>query len=73
LLLIPMFILLALPPLAATATGYLLGSLLIRYVTLGVFAGVAVCAYLLLINVQGQSLERHEVEILEAVREPTDD
>jgi len=73
LLLIPMFILLALPPLAATATGYLLGSLLIRYVTLALFAGIAVCAYLLLINAQGQSLERHEVEILEAVREPTDD
>jgi hypothetical protein len=73
LLLIPMFILLALPPLGATATGYLLGSLLIRYVTLGVFAGIAVCAYFLLINAQGQSLERHEVEILEAVREPTDD
>ena len=73
LLLIPMFILLALPPLAATATGYLLGSLLIRYVTLALLAGIAVCAYLLLINAQGRSLERHEVEILEAVREPTDD
>ena len=73
LLLIPMFILLALPPLVATATGYLLGSLSMRYVTLALFAGIAVCAYLLLINAQGQSLERHEVEILEAVREPTDD
>lgn len=73
LLLIPMFILLALPPLAATATGYLLGSYLIGYVTLAMFAGLAVCSYLLLINAQGRSLERREVEILEVVREPIDD
>jgi len=73
LLLIPMFILLALPPLAAAATGYLLGSLLIGYVTLAMFAGIAVSSYLLLINAQGRSLQRREVEILEAVREPTDD
>lgn len=73
LLLIPMFILLALPPLAATATGYLIGSLLIGYVTLAMFAGIAVCSYLLLINAQGRSLERREVEILAVVREPTDD
>ena len=73
LLLIPMFIVLALPPLAATATGYLIGSLLIGYVTLAMFAGIAVCSYLLLINAQGRSLQRREVEILEVVREPTDD
>ena len=73
LLLIPMFILLALPPLAAAATGYLIGSLLIGYVTLALFAGIAVCSYLLLINAQGRSLQRREVEILEVVREPTDD
>ena len=73
LLLIPMIILLAVPPLAATAAGYFTKSLLMGYITLAVFAGLAVCSYLLLVNAQGRSLERREVEILEAVREPSDD
>jgi small-conductance mechanosensitive channel len=73
LLLIPMLILLSLPPLAATATGYLTQSWYVEYATLTLFAGLAVFAYLLLIDEQGQALQRREVEILEAVREPTDD
>lgn len=73
LLLIPMLILLSLPPLAATAAGYLTQSWYVEYATLTLFAGLAVFAYLLLIDEQGQALQRREVEILEAVREPTDD
>jgi hypothetical protein len=73
LLLIPLLILLALPPLAAVAAGYLSESLLVEYATLATLAGLALVFYLLVINVQGRSLERREVEILEAVREPSDE
>jgi hypothetical protein len=73
LLLIPLLILLALPPLASVAAGYLSESLLVEYATLATLAGLALVFYLLVINVQGRSLERREVEILEAVREPTDE
>ena len=68
-----MIALLALPPLAATAAGYLARSLLIEYVTLLVIAALAVGFYLLIINAQGHSLQRREVDILEAVQEPTED
>ncbi len=73
LLIIPLLILLAIPPLAATAAGYFTQSLVIEYVTLALFATLAVCSYMLLIDHQGRGLQRREVEILEAVREPTDD
>ncbi len=73
LLLIPILILLALPPLAATAAGFLAQSLLVEYATLALLAAIAIGFYLLLIGAQGRSLEQREVEILEAVREPTDD
>jgi hypothetical protein len=73
LLIIPLLILLAIPPLASTAAGYFTQSLVIEYGTLALFATLAVCSYLLLIDLQGRGLERREVEILEAVREPTDD
>ncbi len=73
LLLIPMVLMLAVPPTIAVAAGYLTRSLLIEYVTLTVFAGIAVASYLLIINSQGRMLQRREVEILEVVREPTDD
>lgn len=73
LLLIPIIILLALPPLAATAAGYIARSWLVEYATLTLFAGITVAAYLLLIETQGEALQRREIEILDAVREPTDD
>jgi hypothetical protein len=73
LLIIPLLIVLATPPLVSAATGYFTQSLGIEYVTLALFALLAVCAYLLLIDLQGRALQRREVEILEAVREPTDD
>ena len=73
LLLIPMIALLALPPLAAIAAGYLTRSLFIEYVTLSVIAALVVGIYLVIINAQGHSLQRREVDILEAVHEPTED
>lgn len=73
LLLIPIVLMLAVPPTAAIAVGYLTRSLLIEYVTLAVFAGLALASYLLIINPQGRMLQRREVEILELVREPSDD
>ena len=73
LLMIPMILGLALPPLAATAAGYIAQSLLVEYVTLAVLAALALGFYLLLINAQGDSLQRRELEILEAVNDPGND
>jgi hypothetical protein len=70
LLLIPMIVVLALPPLAATAVGYIAQSLLIEYATLAVLAVLAIGFYLLLLNGQGESLRQRELEILEAVNDP---
>ena len=70
LLLIPMIFALALPPLAATAAGFVAQSLLVEYATLTTLAALALGFYLLLINAQGSSLERRELEILEAVNDP---
>jgi hypothetical protein len=72
LLLIPIIILLALPPLGAAAAGFIAQSWLIEYATLAVFGVFAVGAYLLLIGTQGEALQRREVEILEAIREQSD-
>jgi hypothetical protein len=71
-LLIPILVLLAMPPLVATAAGYFTRSMLIEYATLAAFAALSVGFYLLVIKQQGRSLERREIEILDAVREPTD-
>lgn len=73
LLLIPMIVVLALPPLAATAAGYVAQSLLIEYVTLAVLAVLSIGFYLLMISAQGESLQRRELEILEAVNDPGSD
>jgi len=70
LLLIPMIIILALPPLAATAAGFVAQSLLIEYATLAVLAVLSIGLYLVMISSQGESLQRRELEILEAVNDP---
>ncbi|MEP6742032.1 MAG: hypothetical protein ABJB61_05990 [bacterium] len=70
LLLIPMIVLLALVPLAATAAGYVAQSVLVEYATLAVLAVVSVGFYLLLLPFQGEALQRKELEIHEAVNEP---
>lgn len=72
-LLIPMIILLALPPLASAAAGYVAQSLLIEYVTLAVLAVLSMGFYLLMIEAQGASLQKRELAILEAVTDPGSD
>jgi hypothetical protein len=73
LLLIPMVIVLATPPLVATLVGYFTRSLLNEYVMLALFTVLSVGLYFVVINFHGRSLAKHEIEILEAVREPTDE
>ena len=70
LLLIPVILVLALPPLAATAAGYVAQSLLIEYATLAVLAVLSIGFYRVTINAQGESLQQRELEILEAVNDP---
>jgi hypothetical protein len=72
-LLIPMIVLLALPPLASAAAGYVAQSLAIEYVTLAVLAVVSVGFYLIMIGTQGESLQKRELAILEAVTDPGSD
>ena len=67
LLLLPLVLLMAVPPFAAIMIGYFTGSLLVEYVTLAAFAFFALLLYFPLVSFQGRSLERHELEILEAV------
>jgi hypothetical protein len=70
LLLIPMLLVLAVPPLTAALVGYLTASLLLEYATLAALALILIGFYFLVINGQGRSLERREIQILEAVKEP---
>jgi hypothetical protein len=70
LLLIPLLILLGLPPFLSTLAGYFTQSLLVEYATLAALATFFVGLYFSLIGFQGRALQRREVEILEAVREP---
>ena len=73
LLLIPNVIILSITPLAATLAGYFMRSLAIEYLTLAVLALVAIGIYALVLNLHGRTLARREIDILEAVREPTDE
>jgi hypothetical protein len=70
LLLIPMILLLSVGPLGAVIVGYLTSNVFYEYATLAGLAAVSVAMYFLLIGFQGKSLERRELEILEAVKEP---
>ncbi|MDQ1729709.1 MAG: type transport system permease protein [Pyrinomonadaceae bacterium] len=70
LLLLPMIFLLAIPPLAATAAGYVAQSLLVEYITLAVLAALFFVLYWLVIGAQGESLQRREVEMLAAINDP---
>jgi hypothetical protein len=72
-LLIPMIIVLGLPPLFATLVGYLTQSLLNEYIVLALLALMSVGLYFAIINLHGRSLAKREIDILEAVREPTDE
>ena len=70
-LLIPMIFILGLLPFLATLAGYLSESFLVEYAVLALFALLAIGFYLLAVNFQGRSLAKRELEILEAVKEPT--
>ena len=70
LLLIPMIVLLALVPLAATAAGYVAQNVLVEYVTLAVLAALSIAFYLLLLPFQGEAVQKRELAIHDAVNDP---
>ena len=72
-LLIPMIIVLATPPLLAALVGYLSRNIYYEYLALLGLALVSVGLYSLIIDFHGRSLEKREINILEAVREPADE
>ena len=67
LLLVPLFFLLAAPPAASVAAAHFAKSYTVKYVILAAFALLSACFYALVVTRQGRSLERRELEILEAV------
>jgi hypothetical protein len=71
-LLIPMIVLLALVPLAATVAGYVAQSVLVEYVTLAVLAVLSLGFYLMLLPFQGEAFQKRELAIHEAVNDPGD-
>jgi hypothetical protein len=73
LLLIPMVIVLSAPPVLATLVGLFTRSLVYEYLSLFMFAVLAIGFYFLMLNFQGRSLARREIDILDAVREPSDE
>ena len=73
LFLIPLIIFLLIPPVVSTLVGYFTRSLVNEYLLLTLFAFVSVGLYALMINFHGRLLARREIDILEAVREPTDE
>jgi hypothetical protein len=73
LLLIPMIVVLGTPPFLSTVAGFFARSVYVTYATLALFALVAVGLYAIVINVQARDLARREIEILETVREPSDE
>ena len=73
LLLVPMIIVLATPPLLATLVGYFSRNLYYEYLALLGLAVMSVGLYSLIIDFHGRSLAKREINILEAVREPADE
>lgn len=73
LLVIPMLIFMALPPLFATFVGYVTKSIVNQYLTLLVLTLLSVTLYFGVLKFQARSLAKREIDILEAVREPADE
>jgi len=73
LFLIPQVVLLLSFPVLATVIGYSTSSLFNEYLALAAFTMFALGFYSIMINWQGKLLARREIEILDAVREPTDE
>jgi hypothetical protein len=67
LLLVPIFFVLLLPPAVAVAAAHFAGSYVVKYVILAAFALLCVGFYALVLPLQGRTLERRELEVLEAV------
>lgn len=72
-LLIPLIVVLAAPPLGATLVGYFTQNKLNEFLTLMAMALVSLGLYFAIINIHGRELAKREIEILEAVREPSDE
>lgn len=72
-MLIPIIVVLAIPPLLATLAGYLAKTLWIEYVALAVMALISVGIYAVFLNFHGRTLMKREIDILESVREPIDE
>ena len=72
-LLIPMIVVLGAPTFLAAVAGYLSRSVYVSYATLALFAFISVGVYAIVIKAQGRDLARREIEILEVVREPSDE
>jgi hypothetical protein len=66
-LLVPFFLLLTVPPAVAVLAAHIAQSLAVKYVILAAFAVLSIGFYLLLLPLQARTLERRELEILEAV------
>lgn len=67
LLLVPVFVLLILPPAVSIAAAHFAQSHAVKYVILAAFAILSAGLYALLLPVQARTLERRELDILEAV------
>ncbi|HEV2861352.1 MAG TPA: hypothetical protein VGX48_10125 [Pyrinomonadaceae bacterium] len=70
---VPFFLVMTVPPAAAVFAGHTARSHAVKYAILAAFAAAACGLYPLLINSQGRSLERRELEILDAVTGRGDD
>ena len=70
LLLIPMLDILAIPPLIGGTGRLPNGKPVLEYATLAAIALILIGFYFLVINAQGRALERREIQILDAVKEP---
>ena len=73
LFLIPLILLLMTPPVVATIIGFWTKSVLNEYLSLALFAVASLGLYWIAINWHGRLLARRELDILEAVREPSDE
>jgi hypothetical protein len=73
LLLIPMIVVLSTPPFLAAVAGYLSKSVYVSYATLALFGLISVAVYAVVVNYQARDLAAREIDILETVREPSDE
>lgn len=73
LLLIPLVVVLATPPMLATLIGYFTRNVFNVYISLALMTVLSVVLYFVVLRFQGRSLAAREIDVLEAVREPADE